>query len=251
MRILACLVLLLAGAGVAPAAVTSAPGGLQDALAARALLGDRVWARPLRIDNNGRKGALRRSEYPRTVYALAFELSGILWFYTDTNGTQSLSLTLGTLERDKADPGPLIRAIDPGFASWSWMDDPPGAWGATTRDPPNACFVKSIAALFRRMDAGSEAESPQLLSYYAAVPKVRGHTVLLFRTRDGLSAIDADASEKPISLPAFLGSNLRSIAAFLRGGPVAATSTLPIRYQGKLPAPSQFAAVPSRPTPAG
>ena len=251
MRLLHCLVLLLATAGIAPAGVSSLPGGLQDALAARALLGGGIWARPVRIDNGGPRGHWRGSAYPRTVYALVFDLSGILWLYTDSDGTQSLSLTHGTLAKDEADPGPLFRAIDPGFASWSWVDDPPGDWHVAARNLPNACFVESVAALLRRMDAGSEAESPRLLSYYVGTPRTRGHTVLLFGTRGGLSAIDPESSDEPIRLPAYLGANPRAISAYLRGGPVAAARTLPILCAGKSPASDRWAALPSQPAPAG
>ncbi len=148
MRTLALLALLLAARGAAFAGVLGAPEGLRDARAARAMLGNGIWARVVRIDNTGPRPAWRRSLYPRIVYALVFELSGILWFYTDRDGTQSLSLTLGTADRDKAAPGPLFRAIDPGFASWSWVGD---AAAGPAAEPPNACFVESVAALLQRM----------------------------------------------------------------------------------------------------
>lgn len=252
MRTLILIALLLATAADAPAAVSGAPRGFQDALAARSMLGGDIWARLVRIDNSGARPRWRRSVYPNVVYALVFELSGILWFYNDGDGTQSLSVTLGTLERDKADPGPLFRAIDPGFVSWSWVDEPAGAWGPGARTPPNACFVESIAALLRRVARGGEAGSPELLSYYVDTPGGRlGHTVLVFSTRGGLAAVDPGSSERLVSLPATLGNDPRSLSAYLWGKPVPAARTLPIRFTGKAPAPGRWAALASRAAPAG
>jgi hypothetical protein len=251
MRTLSCLVILLAGCGMAAAGTTPA-AGLPDAAAARALLGGDIWARLVRIDNARPRGLLSRSPYPKTVYALVFELSGILWFYTDSDGTQSLSLTRGTLGRDKADPGPLFRALDPGFTAWSWVEEPAVPRAGAFPRPPNACFVESVAALLRRLAVGGEAASPRLLSYYVDTPGGRlGHTVLIFGTAAGLSAIDAEASDKPVSLPAELGTDPRILSAYLRGAPVAAARTIPIPCGRRASVPGQWAALPSQPAPAG
>jgi hypothetical protein len=183
--------------------------------------------------------------YPKTVYALVFELSGILWFYTDSDGTQSLSLTTGTLERDKADPGPLFRAIDPGFGSWSWLGETRGTSSRASRAPPNSCVEESIAALARRVMVGGQADSPRLLFYYVDTPGGRlGHTVLLFTAQGGLEAVDAESSERPIIVPSYLGADPRSISTYLRGGPVAAARTLPILFTGKAPSAGRWAAIP-------
>lgn len=216
------------------------------------MLGADVWARLVRIDNGGSRPGWRRSRYPRIVYALVFELSGILWFYTDTDGTQSLSVTGGTLERDKAEPGPLFRAIDPGFATWSWVGDPPGPWLRTPRWPPNACFEESVAALFRRVASGGETRAPRLLFYYVDTPGGRlGHTVLLYGTRSGLAVIDAEASERPVDVPSYLGSDPRAVSGFLRGGPVAAARTLTVACPARLSPAGRWAALASSPAPAG
>ena len=253
MRTLGLLVLLLAAGGAARADVRGSPDELRDALAARAMLGDGVWARVARIDNVGRRPAWRRSAYPRTVYALVFELSGILWFYTDADGTQSLSLTLGTLERDKAAPGPLFLAIDPGFSSWSWVPDGAALAGAASAwVPPNACFVESVAELLQRVALGGEADSPRLLSYYVDTPFGRlGHTVLVYGTRGGLAAVDPDAPGRPVMIPASLGGEPRAISAYLRGKPVSAARALPVSFPGKAPSPGYWAALGNRPAPAG
>jgi hypothetical protein len=247
MRTLACVVLLLVLAAAAPAGVIPAVG-LADAVAVRAMLGGDTWSRLVRIDNTGPRPTLKRSVYPRTVYAVVFELSGVLWFYTDADGTQSLSLTRGTVERDEADPGPLLHAIDPGFAGWSWVDVPAGP--TASRRPPNACFVESVAALYRRMSAGGVADSPRLLSYYVDTPGGRlGHTVLIFDTARGLSAVDSDESDRPVSVPFDLASDPRAMSAYLRGGPVSAARTFPIVVPRK--AEGRWAALPPAPSPEG
>jgi hypothetical protein len=247
MRTLCCLVLLLASTALARAA-TASPDGLADALAARSLLGADAWARVVRIDSSRPHDLLERGPYPRIVYALVFELSGILWFYTDVDGTQSLSLTLNTVARDRADPGPLLRAIDPGFTRWTWVDAPRDPGGPAVRRPRNACFVESVAVLNRRVASGGEAGSPMLLSYYVDTPGGRlGHTVLLFRTSSGLSAIDADESDGPIAIPGDLGADARAVSAYLRGGPVAAARTLSIA--GPPSPPAEWAALPAPPAP--
>jgi hypothetical protein len=240
--------ILLAAPVAAPGGTTRAEG-LVDAAAARSMLGGDIWSRLVRIDNANPRGILSRSPYPRTVYALVFELSGILWFYTDADGTQSLSLTRNTVARDEADPGRLFKAIDPGFTTWAWVDAaaaPPG------RRPPNACFVESVSELLRRLAVGGEAASPRLLSYYVDTRFGRlGHTVLVFGTDSGLEAVDPEASNRPQILPAELGADPRALSAFLRGGPVADARMIPIACPRKAAPPGQWAALPSPPAPAG
>jgi hypothetical protein len=243
--------MLLAAPGVAAGSAAEA-SGLADAAAARALLAGGMWSRIARIDNANPRGLLSRSPYPRTVYALVFELSGILWFYTDADGTQSLSLTRGTVARDEADPGPLFRAIDGGFTSWAWADAEAAPRGPPSRRPPNACFVESVAALLRRLAVGDEAASPRLLSYYVDTQFGRlGHTVLVFSTATGLAAIDPEASGRPERLPADLGADPAALSAYLRGGPVAAARTVPIARPRNSASPGQWVALPSQPAPAG
>jgi len=251
-RALALLLTLLVGAVSSRAGVAPIPPGLADARAAREMLGSVTWARVMRIENSRPAGMLRYGAYPRTVYGLVFELSGILWLYTDSDGTQSLSLTRGTLERDKAAPGPLLLAIDPGFKSWAWVDETPGSGCDPGRRPPNACMPGSVAALLRRLAVGSETGSPRLLFYYVnAGGARRGHTVLLFSAGGHLSAVDAEDSDRPVNLPDSLGTDPRAISAFLRGGPVVAARTLPIQCTGTLAPPSRWAAQAAPAAPAG
>ncbi len=220
----------------------SAPRDLEDALAARSMLSADTWARIVRLDNSHPRGAWRE-RYPKTVYALVFEVSGILWLYTDTEGTQSLSRNLGTVARDEADPGPLFLAIDPGISNWKWVDAAPERPGRKEVEPPNACFIESVRALDRRLAAGFRTESPRLLFYYVDTRIGRlGHTVLLFGTGKGLSVINFQESEMPVPVPAYAANDPRSIAEFVRRAPVSAARTLPISQVGR-PTPAKWATV--------
>ena len=89
---------------------------------------------------------------PRVLHALVFEFSGILWFYTDTDGTQSLSLRKGRLDEDKADLGPLLRDIEPGFTRWRALPEESKRADVTTAEElPNGCFIESVAAGVERL----------------------------------------------------------------------------------------------------
>jgi hypothetical protein len=232
--------------------VASASEGLSSALDARTLLGPAVWARVVRIENTESQREFRRSPYPREVYALVFELSGILWFYSDSNGTQSLSLRTASLGRDKADPGPLFLAIDRGFTRWAWVDEAPVPGRQPHGAPPNACFIESVAALFHRVAAGGEASAPRLLFYYVNTPSGRrGHTVLVFNDRDGLAALDPEFSDRPVRLPPMLGGDPKAWSEYLRGGPTVSARTLPVESPTVPDSSGQWASMPRVPVPAG
>jgi hypothetical protein len=163
---------------------------------ARALLGPEIWARVLRIENAG-----RHSRYPATVYATVFEFAGILWFYTDTDGTQSLSLYRDQLDREKADIRPLLRAIDPGFGPFADVTDAGPRAGGAIPALPNGCFIESVAALEARLLQGERITRAALLCYYpregAALP---GHTVLAYETERGLFVIDPAQAAAPMEI---------------------------------------------------
>jgi hypothetical protein len=161
---------------------------LASARHAQALLGPELWSRVIRVENE-----TVFNPYPRSFHALVFELAGVLWFYTPTDGTQSLSTHRGGVEADKADLGPLLRAIDPGFHRWREVagvdfsaPPPPGR-------PGNACFVESVAALRTRLAAGGLALRPQLLAYYVDLSTgLLGHTVLMFDCGGRIEVIDPE-----------------------------------------------------------
>ena len=251
MRLLYVILLILGIEASARNAAASFRDSLSDARAAREMLGPSTWARIVKIDNSHPRGEWRYAVYPKTVYALIFEVSGILWLYTDAEGTESLSQTLGTVERDEANPGPLLRAIEPGIGAWEWVSETQGAPAVGKGHPPNACMEESIQALNRRIALGGEAGYPQLLFYYVSIPGgLRGHTVLLFRTARGLSAIDPQVSPEPVSVPAGLEQNPRSISKYLRGGPVESARTLAL-VPVPTERPGRWATLPSRGASAG
>jgi hypothetical protein len=144
---------------------------------ARDLLGPDRWAQVLKIENS------RGSAQPPTVYALVFELEGRLWIYAENRGTESLSTHRDRLEQDKADLGPLLRNIDPGFTRFSVLRTaPPRA--ANARVPvelPNGCFIESVAFLRSLVATGRTPDQARLLAYYGINgPGHGGHTILYY-----------------------------------------------------------------------
>jgi hypothetical protein len=126
--------------------VARADESLTDARRAQALLGDDVWSQVIRIENTARD-----SVYPRIVHALVFDFVGRLWFYCGVDGTQSFSVYADQLAEDKADLGPLLREIEPGFRRWTILPRVRAAPGPLR----NGCFIESLAAVHTRMAARS------------------------------------------------------------------------------------------------
>jgi hypothetical protein len=194
-------------------AVTTALRGdpLDHARRAQAMLGEGMWTRVIRIENSSIASA-----YPATVYALVFEASGILWFYTETDGTQSLSTHVGTAARDKTDYGRLLLSVDPGFTRWSLMEPAAGAQVGGGRIP-NGCFIESVALLRLRLEAGQTSLEPRLLSYYVNRPDgVHGHTVLQFRTGEGITLLDPDRPSHPVLIRPKRANDPASCVACIR-----------------------------------
>ncbi len=162
---------------------------------AQHLLEAHSWTQVIRIDN-----AAVASPYPRTFYALIFQFDSFLWFYTPMDGTQSLSQYTGQAEKDKANLGPLLLAIDPGFTHWTRLrsSDETPADGLRLQ---NGCFIESIMLLFRELERGSPIENPMLLSYYVSLPGgIRGHTVLQFTSGGRVRIIDPDWPTRTVTL---------------------------------------------------
>lgn len=180
-----CLFLLL----VVPAAEAS----LRTARQARQMLGPAIWSRVLRIEN-----ANPQSQYPAVVYATVFEFDSLLWFYTDTNGTQSLSRQLGRLEEDKAELQPLLQRIDPGFADYEILPEEGVQFAGAPQRLLNGCFIESVAALRAAFDAGVPMREAALLTYYIDHDGRRfGHTVLVYTTGEGTFVIDRGRRRTP------------------------------------------------------
>ena len=183
---------------------------LENAGRAQAMLGPDTWSRVVRIENTA-----GRSPYPTVVFALVFEEAGILWFYTDTDGTQSLTLHPDRLVDEKADLAPLLRAIEPGFAAYQVVSSergqsfrsvaesgPRGPFAVAERALPNACFIESLAALRNRVQRGERIARARLLNCYVDTPGGRrGHTVLTYETPRGLFLLDPGRSPEPRLMP--------------------------------------------------
>ncbi len=178
------LLLVLSALATVLHADTSLDQSLRYARCAAEKLGPGIWKRIIAVENAEGGG-----RYPPTFAAVVFETGGILWFYTPTDGTQSLSLALGRAREDEENLGPLLRAIEPGFRRWRFAAaaDP----AARAAEPPNACFIESLELLRREIAAGADVGAARLLSYYVRLPDgIRGHTVLYLEDRDGPVVID-------------------------------------------------------------
>jgi hypothetical protein len=206
---------------------------------AQFMLQAHTWTEVVRIENSG-----LQSRYPRTVNALVFQLDSVLWFYTPTDGTQSLSLLRGRAEADKSNLGPLLAAIDAGFTGWEVV--PPAGPTSNIRErPPNGCFVESMAILFQRLERGALMENPKLLSYYVSFPGgIRGHTVLQFTSGGWIQIVDPDRPESTKRIHYANENDPTSVAARIRGD-IAKARHLPLgeflyrasaRYYATLPA---------------
>lgn len=193
-------------------AALRADGTLAAARHAQALLGPDTWSRLIAIENTSAE-----SRYPRALHALVFELAGILWVYTAIDGTQSFSLHVGRLEEEKADFGPLLREIDPGFRRWREVSGKPLA---AKRDValPNGCFVESIVALRERLASGERVRNPRLLSYFVPTPNgAVGHTVLVYEGAKRIAVLDSAQPERQIRLPFTAGVSPLALARAIEG----------------------------------
>jgi hypothetical protein len=150
--------LILAALILATAAARA--DSLASAELARALLGPGVWSRVLRIENQA-----TTTSYPRRFDALVFEFADRLWLYADGSGTQSLSLSVGQLEHDKADLGPLLLGVSRGFTRFQDVTDrlprpdprhpEPAPGEAAAGRLPFGCFINALAGA-RHLLLGSD-----------------------------------------------------------------------------------------------
>ncbi len=174
---------------------------------ARALLGPDVWSRVVRIDNG--TGSAR---YPSRLHALVFELEDRLWFYTEYDGTQSLSLYAGRLERDKADLWPLLREVVPDMRRFTDVTDSiappkPLSRASDAEMLPSGCFIKCIARLRALQRDAAPPEDVGLLAYYVETMSGRvGHCVLVYR-QDGHRYVYDPEGEGKVSLVPTVASN--------------------------------------------
>lgn len=211
-RLLSFLWLVILG----PLAAIAA-SSLEHAREAAALLGEDTWSRILRIENTG-----GRERFPKTVYAVAFEFGGLLWFYTDGAGTQSLSLHEDNLAAEQADLAPLLRGIDPGFTVFEVVERIGRVRPPRPGELPNGCFLDSIAGLRRRVARGDLILRARLISFYGPSHAGRyGHTVLAYETPAGAFVLDAQNTVRPRRIGERLpGDPREAIAAIEPRAPV-------------------------------
>ena len=209
---------------VLAAALLRADDSLTHARRAQALLGTAVWSQVIRVENKA-----RFSRYPRTLHALVFEFDGILWFYADKDGTQSFSLHPDRLAEEKADFGPLLRDIEPGFTRWNVVPDDAGESVAVRGTLPNGCFIESLFALRQRLAHGEPVGRARLLSYYGVTPGGRcGHTVLTWETADHVEVLDPEWPRKTRSFPKALDGDALGLARTMEGGLVTNARWVPV-----------------------
>jgi hypothetical protein len=231
------LVLLLA-------ATLRAGDPLAHARQAQAMLGPETWTQIIRVENTARFG-----RYPRIVFALVFELADILWFYTDADGTQSFSLHQGRLAEEKADFGPLLRDIDPGFAHWSVVTNDVPATAKSGGELPNGCLIKSVAALRSRLARGGAVARPSLLSFYVDTPGGRrGHTVLTYEAGGHLEVIDPEQPTRIQRFATALEGDALALARTLSGNRIVAARWVPMGLSVQQGGPA-LAAAHATPTP--
>jgi hypothetical protein len=186
------------------------------------MLGPTLWKRVVRVHNSS-----VGSRYPATFGAVVFEMGGILWFYTSTDGTQSLSLRRGRAWEDEHDLSPLLAHIDSGFSHWEYDSEGHGS-EAKGPVPPNACFIQSIALLRQSLSAGVGVEHMRLLSYYVDLPSgLKGHTVLYLETNKGPTIIDPLMQRRPMRIHSVNRSDPTSVAHCIRND-VASARWVPI-----------------------
>ena len=218
--LLTLLLLVLVAAGA------NADDSFRNAHRAQALLGSDVWSQIIKIENTSRGGL-----YPASLHALVFELEGILWFYSDLNGTQSFSLHRNRLAEEKADFAPLLRDIEPGFVRWTVVAAGPteGLLEHPVQELRNGCFIESYAMLRRLVARGVEVSEPRLLSYYARQSgNGQGHTVLAYAVPGQVVVIDPVQPEVKRGFSAALAANPQKLARALLGPEVKHARVLPL-----------------------
>jgi hypothetical protein len=222
------------------AAALRADDSLAHARHAQALLGPDVWSQVIHIENDARS-----DRYPRTLHALVFQLAGVLWFYADTDGTQSFSRRRGKLAEDMADFGPLLHDIEPGFRRWHLVLDEPGA-PPVRGELPNGCFIESVAALHARLTGGGETIHPQLLAYYVdTAAGLRGHTVLTYESGGWLKVLDTQQSGAARRFPVAAAHDPLALAQALAGDRVTKARVLALAPTA--PRVAGYAALPEEP----
>jgi len=204
--------------------------GLDEAMRAKALLGPGLWSTVIEVENHA-----HGSRYPAQEYALVFEFERLLWFYTDTDGTHRLSMCAGCVDHDKANLGPLIRALDPDFGAWKILPDGPHLMTGRGH-VRNGCLIESIALLRRSLVQGADITRPKLLFYYVETRSgLHGHAVLEYESGGSVAVVDPDFPRHTWHLSASAAGDPVAVASVMHDDVVKA-SWLPVNDRSALTA---------------
>lgn len=195
-------------------------GSRESAFQGRALLGDKVWSRVLRIHNE-RAGP--GSRYPAEFHGLVVAFEGILWLYTEFDGTQTLSLYAGRLGEDQANLGPLLRAIEPGLTRFADVTSEPPVVAPKTL-PPYPCFLACVARWRELQRLDLPPDRARLIAYYVTGQR-QGHMVLQYWKDGHRYVYDPERPREERALAPKVGEAplevARAVYAYaVRGGPV-------------------------------
>ena len=182
-------------------------GSRESAFQGRALLDDGIWSRVIRIHNE-RAGP--GSRYPAEFHGLVVAFEGILWLYTEYDGTQTLSLRAGRLAEDQANLGPLLQAIEPGLTRFEDVTTKPPRRVAN-RPPPYPCFLASVARWRQLQREENPPQRARLVAYYVKGQQ-QGHMVLQY-WRDGERYIfDPEKPDQEFALAPHVGETPLAVA---------------------------------------
>jgi hypothetical protein len=141
------------------------------------------------------------------------EFQGILWLYTEFDGTQSLSRYAGRTEADRADLAPLLRAVEPGLGRYTAVAGGP-PFGTLALPPPYHCFLATVARWQRLQAEPNPPTRARLLAIYPERAR-QGHMVLEY-WRDGRRYVfDPEHPAKDQELSAKLAEDPLKVARSL------------------------------------
>jgi len=189
---------------------------------AQAWLGPEVASQVVRIQNRA-QGTTR---YPAEFHGLVIAAADVLWFYTEFDGTQNLSLRRGQVEADAANLPALLRAVEPGLVALD-LPSPPAVLSRFPERVPNSCF---LACLARWRELCRDAVQPERVRLIACFPADRptGHMLLEY-TRGGVRFVfDPDRPQRAIRVGRSVADDPLAVAAAALarhwpGAPVRAT----------------------------
>lgn len=189
-------------------------GTRETAFQAQAMLGLGVWSRVLLIEN---ENVGRGSRYPAEFHGLVVAFEGILWLYTEFDGTQTLSLYGGRLAADQADLAPLLRAVEPGLGRFEEVtESPPVKLGEES--PPYACFLASVARWQQLQREPVPPTRARLLAYYPRDER-QGYMVLEYWREGRRFVFDPDSPGADRVMSLRLGEDPLKVArALFRSG---------------------------------